>query len=496
MTVRGIRRPAPLPWAVSDHAWLRYLLLGGIPVLVAPFFLATSWERTGLTLAIAYASGAACFWRFRTGRGVPLAWLLIGAGITLNASGSIWESVLTEVFHSTASPTGADALYLTIYPCLAIGLLLIARARHPGLGPAKLIDAGTLTVGMGLLCWVFIIRPAAAVDPGTSTLARMVAVAYPVGDLVLLAILARVAVTEGWRTPALRLLAITLICFFVGDTLFAIMNEVVAATTNLEETWFGEAFLLGYALVGAAALHRSTDKLDTEKPPDTGRVSPTLFASVTISSLVVPGVLAGESLTGRPIDGIAIAISSVLLTVLIVARMGFLLRQVQRQATRLRDLALEDPLTGLPNRRALETRVATAMQHSARERQPLTVAMLDLDFFKNFNDEYGHLAGDQLLKGVAAAWSAQLRGTDTLARVGGEEFVLVLNDVDLNQAELVVRKLCEVTPLGQTFSAGLSQWIGETIDELLAKADVAMYEAKRGGRNRIERAGPQHLGRV
>src|SRR5581483_8647027 len=97
------------------------------------------------------------------------------------------------------------------------------------------------------------------------------------------------------------------------------------------------------------------------------------------------------------------------------------------------------------------------------EQKPLTVVMIDLDFFKAFNDELGHLAGDHLLKSAAAGWAAQVRGTDMLARVGGEEFLLVLPDATVEQAEGVIAKLRAVTPLGQTFSAGLAQWDGEAL---------------------------------
>jgi diguanylate cyclase (GGDEF)-like protein len=111
--------------------------------------------------------------------------------------------------------------------------------------------------------------------------------------------------------------------------------------------------------------------------------------------------------------------------------------------------------------------------------------MIDLDHFKRFNDEYGHLAGDQLLKSAASAWTNQIRETDMLARIGGEEFVLVLPDADLDDAEPIVAKLRAITPLGQTFSAGVARWDSSQLpDELLRAADAALYAAKSGGRAR------------
>ncbi|MEV0129908.1 GGDEF domain-containing protein [Dactylosporangium sp. NPDC050688] len=131
--------------------------------------------------------------------------------------------------------------------------------------------------------------------------------------------------------------------------------------------------------------------------------------------------------------------------------------------------------------------VPAAVERARRDGAGLAVAMIDLDHFKRFNDEYGHPAGDRLLKSAAAAWSDQLRGTDHLARYGGEEFIALLPGADPGAAVQVLRRLMTVTPLGQTFSAGLAQWDGvETSDELVARADAALYKAKRGGRDRVE----------
>jgi diguanylate cyclase (GGDEF)-like protein len=124
-----------------------------------------------------------------------------------------------------------------------------------------------------------------------------------------------------------------------------------------------------------------------------------------------------------------------------------------------------------------------------REQRPLSLALIDLDHFKRFNDELGHGAGDHLLKSAAAAWSRQIRASDMLARVGGEEFVLVLPNADVEMAAAVVSKLRSATPLGQTFSAGVAEWdIDALPEELINAADAAMYEAKRAGRDRVERA--------
>lgn len=112
--------------------------------------------------------------------------------------------------------------------------------------------------------------------------------------------------------------------------------------------------------------------------------------------------------------------------------------------------------------------------------------MIDLDHFKRFNDEFGHPAGDRLLKAAAAAWGEELRAVDRMARYGGEEFILLFNGSTADQGTEVLNRLRDVTPLGQTFSGGVATWDGdETADALVARADVALYSAKTAGRDRM-----------
>jgi len=154
--------------------------------------------------------------------------------------------------------------------------------------------------------------------------------------------------------------------------------------------------------------------------------------------------------------------------------------------TQLTQLAREDGLTGVANRRTLDERLPQEMARAARQKYVLTVVMIDLDHFKRFNDRRGHAAGDALLRNAAQAWLRQLRPSDLLARYGGEEFTLVLPACDEEQAERMVERLQPLMPEKQTFSAGIATWNGlDGPAELLAAADRALLQAKRGGRNRI-----------
>jgi diguanylate cyclase (GGDEF)-like protein len=148
----------------------------------------------------------------------------------------------------------------------------------------------------------------------------------------------------------------------------------------------------------------------------------------------------------------------------------------------LTDEALTDPLTELPNRRAWDAHIGSTMGDGEH---PVAVAMFDIDRFKQFNDSYGHPAGDRLLRETAAAWRREIRADDFLARLGGEEFALLLTGHHTASVKALVERLRKSMPGEQTVSAGIAVRIdGETPDQLLSRADRALYEAKAAGRNR------------
>jgi diguanylate cyclase (GGDEF)-like protein len=153
---------------------------------------------------------------------------------------------------------------------------------------------------------------------------------------------------------------------------------------------------------------------------------------------------------------------------------------------RLDELTRTDELTGLPNRRAWDELLVHELAVAERHDKPVSVAMLDLDFFKRYNDEHGHLAGDRLLRAAAAAWQSTLRATDVLARWGGEEFALLLPGCDGPGAAILINRLRGMLPDGVTFSAGVSTSDGTTAPRtLIDAADQALYQAKADGRDRV-----------
>jgi diguanylate cyclase (GGDEF)-like protein/PAS domain S-box-containing protein len=160
---------------------------------------------------------------------------------------------------------------------------------------------------------------------------------------------------------------------------------------------------------------------------------------------------------------------------------------MQRSALldRLAELSRTDELTGLPNRRAWEELLDRELRVAKRTGLPLSVVMLDLDFFKAYNDQHGHQGGDRLLWLAGHLWRENLRDTDVLARWGGEEFGLLLPACDSASARELLNRLHELPLDGVTFSAGIAEWDGTSSSEaLIGQSDAALYAAKRAGRNR------------
>jgi len=153
---------------------------------------------------------------------------------------------------------------------------------------------------------------------------------------------------------------------------------------------------------------------------------------------------------------------------------------------RYENLAGTDQLTGLPNRRAWDERLAGLVTAARRTGDPLVVAVADVDRFKTYNDTYGHLEGDVLLREVAQAVRAELRAVDVVARWGGEEFAVALPACTDADARLVLERVRRGVPRGQSVSIGYCEWDPElSVEAVMSRADAALYRAKRTGRDRV-----------
>jgi diguanylate cyclase (GGDEF)-like protein len=196
-----------------------------------------------------------------------------------------------------------------------------------------------------------------------------------------------------------------------------------------------------------------------------------------LARLTVPGPGGG--------DAVPVAFQLATATILGIV-VHQVVEQVRRQAGHLRTLARRDGLTGVANRRAWDEELAQAVRAAGPYSQ-LAVALLDVDDFKLYNDRAGHQAGDRLLREITAAWSGHLRRTDVLARIGGDEFAVLLRDCSLEDARDVMERLRASAPEGVTSSVGVASWEeDETPHALWGRADAALYRAKSAGRDRLE----------
>jgi diguanylate cyclase (GGDEF)-like protein len=467
---------------MSARAWRLYLA-GGV-IAVALYFLlplkglwsSLAYDLIGLSSVVAILVGVR---RHRPARAV--IWWCFAIGQLLFVLGDVVYAVIDEVLHQSPFPSVADVFYVGGYPVLAVGLLVLIRGRISGRDRAGLIDAAIIATGLGLLSWTFLMKPIAA-DPSLSLPERLVSLSYPLADVLLLVMVARLATSPGARTAAYRLLGLALVLLLVADVGYA----VLALISSYEGGLVDAGWLLSYVIWGAAALHPSMRSMSEVAPDRAVRFSHRRLALLATTSLMAPAVLVEQGLRHQPIDVGAIALGSVVLFLLVVLRMSGLVAQVQDQAAQLAALAHNDMLTGIPNRRAWELELPREMARVRRHGGRLCVALLDLDHFKRFNDQHGHQGGDRLLKEATAAWRTRIRSTDLLARYGGEEFAVLLRDCGPSEAVQVLDDLHSVTPLGQTFSAGVAQWDGqESPERLVGRADVGLYEAKRAGRDRV-----------
>jgi len=460
-------------------------------VAVGAFIFAPDTEWVRLAWQVGVGALAALFTVIGA-RGVAgrAAWLLVAAGVFLNSSGILVEGIVYRLDPNAETPTLADGFWISLYPCLVGGMVIIHRLRSQTRDWSTTLDTATITTGLGLLCWVFVIRP--STHDATLTLVGHVAVAaYPVGDVVVLAMMTRLLLGGAGRLPSLRYLIGAVFTLLLGDTLWLLWSQLEFEVGGIGLNLMNMIFLAAFAMVGAGALHPSVRQVAEPSETPQRQVGPGLLMALTLAALIAPAIQIGQALAGQVVDGVAIAVSSTVLFLLVVSRLAGLLRHIDAQSRQLRELARVDALTGLPNRRAWAAELPSALERARRDQKPMSVVMLDLDHFKRFNDEFGHPAGDRLLKGAAAAWQERIRAVDVLARYGGEEFILLLPHADLHEAIQLTDRLRSATPLGQTFSAGVAAWDGaETSDDLVNRADQALYRSKRDGRNRTTPAEP------
>lgn len=467
--------------------WQLVAAFGAVTTAAYPFLsvLAQNVAYDALGLLCVLAVGVGLF-RYRPSR--PAPWLLLGLGVLLWVLGDLAYSWQDLQPGDPPFPAVADLLYLGGYPAMAAGLALSVR-RTGARDGAAWQDASILALAASVLVWETLLQPVVE-EPGTSVVARSVALGYPVMGLVLLLLVLRLVHGRGRRPGPCGVLALALALYLVSDMAYGL--QVVRGTYETGGA-VDLGWLLSYAVLGTLALHPSMVYIAHPAPAGPLRRSRLRLIGLSSAALVAPCTLAQRHLVGDTDDVLPFAIASSVLFLLVSLRSSGLIVELESLTGELRGRegelerrATTDALTGLANRRVLSGR----LEQDARAGRRSCVALLDLDDFKHFNDSRGHTFGDTVLKSVAERLTLSLREGDTLARWGGDEFVLLLPDLSGPQeaAGIVERLLATFrNPLmlgGQAVHVGVSLGIdlypsgAARAEELIRHADIALYRAK------------------
>ncbi len=392
-----------------------------------------------------------------------------------------------------------DLIAIPGYLLLAAGLTSLARSnnRASRQGVDMILDGVVAALAVLTLAWVFMIDPV-LFRADTPLSVRIVLACYPALSIYLVSIAFRIGFNPGApRIPARYLLITSLVFMLAGDILyvFADLDMIKVAVSLLELP-----YLLAFVTFGACALEPSMADLSSPVPQATHVTEFQLRGRLAIVAvaLVIPAFVSMSS-RDRPFsDRFAVTVIVLALAITATWRIFRALKSSDRSQAAMAHLATHDGLTGLPNRALLEQRVNSWLRSAKEEEPNIALLFLDLDRFKFVNDTWGHSLGDELLIEVARRLRATVRADDLVARIGGDEFAIVLKETSVERAtgmaERVRRSFREPFTVRQsetfvTASVGVSfaEWRYPMTDaeSLIRDADNAMYVAKSCGRDDV-----------
>lgn len=320
-------RPPALYTAAGLSALAAFLVVGG-GVAGAVLF-----ESIAASAVIAVLVGL----RLRRPR-QRAPWLLVAGGLGAWVAGEATWDVYELGLGRDPFPSAADFFYLTGYPLLAAGIFLLVRRSRGAGAHATLLDAAIVTVAAGVVSWIFLTDPLAS-DPTMSAIERKLSAAYPLMDLLLLALLAGLLFAPRPKSFAALLLAGGLACNVVADTVFAAQEAGAGYATG---SWLDAIWLVGYIAFGAAALHPTRVELDEPDPVAETRVTLLRFGALAAASLTAPTILALEAARGDVTNVTAIVTGAAILPLLALVRMAGVVRELQRVNAEHRDLLVKE----------------------------------------------------------------------------------------------------------------------------------------------------------
>jgi diguanylate cyclase (GGDEF)-like protein/PAS domain S-box-containing protein len=315
--------------------WLYYLIGGGL--LTAAYLWFPPLKASGplinvLGLSSSIAIGVGIYLHRPQSR----AWWFFIVGQFLFFAGDLYTYSYRILSGADVGfPSIGDALYLAVYPALMAGLFVLVRRRTPRPDPAAWIDALILTIGFGLLSWVFLIAPNVHLSGQAVTwFAKGVSAAYPIGDVLLLGAAIRLAVDAGKRAPSFYLLISSIVCLLVTDSAYNL--ALLKGTYSHDQLIYDAGWISYYLLWGAAALHPSMRTLEEPGLTSRTRLTPLRLALLAGACLIAPCIRFAQQIDNP--DVLVLVVASAVLFLLVVSRMAGLVRQEERTATR--ELAL------------------------------------------------------------------------------------------------------------------------------------------------------------
>jgi two-component system cell cycle response regulator len=437
-------------------------------------------SRFAHDVVLLVAAGA-CLARGVLVRRERVPWLLLGAGVLAWTSGEIYYTAVLWTESSPPIPSPADSGYL-LFPVLALaGMLGLLRARAR-VSATLLVDGVTVALAVAALSAAIVFQTVLAHASG-EPLAVATGLAYPLTDLVLLAVGVGALAGTGWRLDrSWALLAAGVLMFWFADSMYLVRT---AAGTYEAGGWFDAGWWGGLLAIATAAW---------QTPPERPRTRPNDESLRLIAAPLAAGAVGVELLvygSSGDLNGVAVGLAAAAL-VAVMIRLTLTFRQNVAILRASRDEALTDSLTGLGNRRALTRALAEQLPAADRD-APLVLALFDLDGFKTYNDTFGHPAGDVLLTRLGANLSAYLGERGRVFRMGGDEFCALFAPLGHDVSSLLDGAAMALSEQGEGFYVGCSYGAitlpAEATEaaEALKVADQRMYAQKHAGRRSASR---------